>query len=141
MFSLDENGHCIFTLHLKYCIVLSSYLTRLLHLTNTIAPHKGSAFVVMPTAVREFLYMYTDMLDSRSYNNEANMLRVINNDRAAAEKVLVSFQNLYYYPISARSLSSIQIRITDNHSDEDLPFTLKVTCLIHFRRCSNHHFL
>ena len=92
----------------------------------------------MPSEVREFLYVHTDMLDSRSYNNEANVLRVINNDRAAGEKVLVSFQNLYYYPISARYLSSIQIRITDNHSDEDLPFTLEVTCLIHFRRCSNH---
>src|SRR3981189_777457 len=86
----------------------------------------GTAFFIMPTAIREFLYVHTDMLDSHSYNSETNVLRVINNDSAVNEKVMVSFPNLYYYPISARYLSNIQIRITDNHSAKTCRLPLKL---------------
>lgn len=137
VFGINIKGICTYTEHPKYRITLSSYLLKLLHLPDTSKSQPGTAFFVMPTSTREFLYIHSDMLDSHSYNNETNVLRVINNDRAVNEKVMVSFQNLYYYPISARYLSNIQIRITDNHSDEDLPFDLEVTCLLHFRRCSN----
>ena len=140
LFGLDDNGMCTFTKHSKFDVTLSTYLTQMLQLTNTSTSQTGSAFFIMPTATREFLYVHTDMLDSHSYNSETDVLRVINNDREVNEKVMVSFSNLYYYPISARYLSNIQIRITDNHSDEDLPFALEVTCLLHFRRCNNHPF-
>src|SRR5271167_2046583 len=139
LFSLDDKGVCIFTEHDKIGVVLSPYLNKLLHMRNTNTSPTGSALFVMPSATREFLYVHTDMLDSRSYNNESNVLRVINNDGAVNDKVMVSFQHLHYYPISVRYLSNIQIRITDNYSDEDLPFALEVTCLLHFRRCNNHH--
>ena len=66
----------------------------------------------MPAALREFRYISSDMLESHSYNNEGNVLRFINNDTTGTEKVMVPFVNLYYYPISARYLSNIQIRIT-----------------------------
>src|SRR3981189_1797474 len=140
LFGLDDKGMCTFTKHSKFDATLSTYLTQMLQLTNTSTSQTGSAFFIMPTATREFLYLHTDMLDSHSYNSETDVLRVINNDRAVNEKVMVSFSNLYYYPISARYLSNIQIRITGNHSDEDLPFALEVTCLLHFRRCNNPPF-
>ena len=140
LFGLDVNGMCTFTEHSKFSVTLSTYLTQLLQLTNTSTSQTGTAFFIMPSSTREFLYVHTDMLDSHCYNSESNVLRVINNDRAVNEKVMVSFPNLYYYPISSSYLSSIQIRITDNHSDKDLPFALEVTCLLHFRRCNNHPF-
>ena len=141
LFGLDDNGMCTLIEDSKFSVTLSIYLMQLLQLTNTSTTQTGRAFFIMPTATREFLYVHTDMLDSHSYNSETNVLRVINNDRAVNEKVMISFPNLYYYPISARYLSNIQIRITDNHSDEDLPFALEVTCLLHFRRCNKPPFL
>lgn len=140
LFSVGEDGVCTFEAHAKIGVKISSYLLKLLHLPNTDATHKGTAYCVMPAASREFLYVHSDMLDSNNYNNGNTVLRVINNDRAVNEKVMVSFPNLYYYPISGRYLSNIQIRITDNHSDEDLPFALEVTTLLHFRQCNNPHF-
>ena len=124
----------------KFGVTLSPYLLKKLHLKNTDTNQIGTSLCMMPAALREFLYIYSDMLDSHSYNNQSNVLRVINNDTTGSEKVMVPFVNLYYYPISARYLSNIQIRITDNFSDEDLPFTREVTCLLHFRRCNNHPF-
>src|ERR1700727_2790621 len=85
---------------------------------------------VMPAALREFLYIHSDILSTHSYNGGSNVLRVINNDRAANDKVIITFTNLYYYPISTRFLSNIQIPIIKNTPDEDLPFTREVTCLL-----------
>jgi hypothetical protein len=140
MFSLDNTGVCTFTEHPKFSVAISPYLLKLLHLRNTQMTHTASGLCVMPAAVREFLYIHSDILSTHSYNGGSNVLRVINNDRAANDKVMITFTNLYYYPISTRFLSNIQIRITDNHTDEDLPFTREVTCLLHFRRCNNPRF-
>ena len=140
LFNLNLEGKCTFTANEKFGVTLSPYLLRLLQLKNPDTNQIGASLCVMPAALREFLYISSDMLESHSYNNGSNVLRVINNDTTGTEKVMVPFANLYYYPISARYLSNIQIGITDNFSDEDLPFTREVTCLLHFRRCNNHPF-
>jgi hypothetical protein len=141
LFNLNLEGKCTFMANEKFGVTLSPYLLKLLQLKNTDTNQIGTSFCVMPAALREFLYIYSDMLDTHSYSNESNVLRVINNDTTGTEKVMIPFANLYYYPISARYLSNIQIRITDNFSDVDLPFIREVTCLLHFRRCSNSHSL
>ena len=140
LFSLNDNGLCTFTESTKFQVTLTSYLLNLIHLQNTSTSHTATTIFVIPTATREFFYVHSDMLDSHTYSSETNVLRVINSDRALNEKVMVSFQNFYYYPISARYLSNIQMRITDNHTEEDLPFDREVTCLLHFRRCNCHPF-
>jgi len=141
LFDLNLEGKCTFVANEKFGVTLSPYLLKLLQLKNTDTNQIGTSFCVMPAALREFLYIYSDMLDTHSYSNESNVIRVINNDTTGTEKVMIPFANLYYYPISARYLSNIQIRITDNFSDVDLPFIREVTCLLHFRRCSNSHSL
>ena len=136
-FSLNENEVCTFTEHPKFNITISSYLMKRLRLKNTDTTNTGTSLFIMPTATREFFYIRTDIINSQNYNSGGDVLRVINNDRAVNERVLISFQNFHYFPISARYLSNIQIRITDNHTEEDLPFDREVTCLLHFRRCSS----
>src|SRR5438477_6659795 len=141
LFTINDESNSTYTAHHhQYTIELSKYLLKLLHLTNTTSTQTASSVFIMPASVREFLFIHSNMSDSQTSKNETNVLRVINNDREAHEKVLASFVNLYYYPVSTRYLTNIQIRITDNHSTEDLPFTLEVTCLLHFQRCSNHPF-
>ena len=140
LFSINSDLKCSFIAHPQYTIELSKYLLNLLHLTNTTTTQTASSVFIMPASVREFLFINSNMSDSQTSKNETNVLRVINNNREAHEKVLASFTNLYYYPVSTRYLTNIQIHISDNHSTEDLPFTLEVTCLLHFRRCSNRPF-
>lgn len=136
LFKLDENAYCIFTNHPKYRIEIKPFLMNMLHLSNTNTTHKGSASISMSTAVREFLHVHTDLLESNNFNG-SDVIRVINNDRAPDENVMISFPNLYYYPIRTRYLYNIQFRITDSRSDDDLPFSLEVTYLLHFRKCNN----
>ena len=93
----------------------------------------------MPSATREFFYLYTNIISSHTYSGAINMLRVINNNTALPnEKIMISFPHFYYHPISQLYIPNIQIRITDNHTDLVLPFQKEVTCLLHFRRCNNH---
>ena len=131
-------GKCLFKPHPFFKITIHPFLLKMLHLPNTDTEQTGTSIVVMPSATRDFFYVYTNIISSHTYSGAANILRVINNvPTLPNEKVMISFAHFYYHPIAQLHIPNIQIRITDNHTDIELPFEKDVTCLLHFRRC-NH---
>ena len=138
--SIDKTtGKCVFKPHPFFKITLHPFILKLLHLDNTTSEHTGKSIVLLPSATREFFYLFTNIIASHTFSGAVNMLRVINNNTALPnEKILISFPHFYYHPITQLVISNIQIRITDNHTDLILPFQREVTCLLHFRRCNNH---
>ena len=137
-----STGKCVFTPHPHIKITLDPFILKLLKLDNTLTKNTDTSVVVMPSATRDFFYLYTNIIASHTYSGAVNLLRIINNSTSLAnEKVMVSFQHLYYHPLTQINIGNIQIRITDNHTDLLLPFENPVSCLLHFRRCSNSHSL
>ena len=131
---------CIFTPHPSFNITLHPFIMKMLHLANTSTENKSTQMVTMPTATREFFYIYTNIIPSHTFTGAVNKLRVINNNTVLPnEKIMINFSHYYYHPVSQLSISNIQIHITDNISDFILPFQKEVTCLLHFRRCSSNN--
>ena len=131
-------GICHFKPHPFFNVTLHPNMLKLLHLQNTIKEEKGTSIVLLPSATRDFFYVYTSIISSHTFSGATNIFRVINNVLAQPnEKVLISFSHFYYHPIVHQHIPNIQIRITDNHTDIELPFQKNVSCLLHFRRCSN----
>jgi hypothetical protein len=129
-------GKCVFTPLPFFKITLHPFILKLLKLENTEEQHTGTTIVVMPTATREFFYLYTNIIASHTYSGAVNILRVINNNTTTPnEKIMLSFPHLYYHPISQLHIPNIQIFITDSYTHFTLPFQKEVTCLLHFRRC------
>jgi len=135
-------GKCVFKPHPFFNITLHPFILKMLNLENTTKEHTGTSIVLMPSATREFFYLYTNIISSHTYSGAINMLRVINNNTALPnEKIMISFPHFYYHPITQLHISNIHIRITDSHTDLVLPFQREVTCLLHFRRCSSNNHL
>jgi hypothetical protein len=133
-------GKCIFKPHPLFKFTLHPFILNVLKLKDTAKEQIGSSLAILPSATREFFYLYTNIIASHTYSGAINMLRVINNNTSLPnEKIMISFQHLYYHPLTQFFIPNIQIRITDNHTDLILPFTKEVTCLLHFRRCSNNN--
>ena len=134
-------GKCIFTPHPNFTITIHPFILKLLHLIKTDTQEIGSAPVILPTATREFFNLFTNIIHSHGASGATNKLRVINNNSSLLnEKVMITFQRLYYQPVSQLSITNIQINITDHHTDLILPFQKEVTCLLHFRRCKTYAF-
>jgi hypothetical protein len=136
----DITGKCIFKPHPWFTISLHPFLLKLLHLDNTTTAHTGSAIVTLPSATREYFYLYTNIIESHTYSGAVNILRIINNNTSLPnDKIMLTIRHFYYHPISQLHIPSIRIRITDNHTDFILPFQKEVTCLLHFRRCNHYN--
>src|SRR6266699_1290814 len=105
----------------------------MLHLKNTEKEHTSTSIVLMPSAIREFFYLFINIISSHTYSGANNMLRIINNNTALPnEKIMISFPRFYYHPITQLNIPNIQLHITDNHTDLVLPFQKEVTCLLDF---------
>ena len=135
-----NTGKCVFKPHPFFKITLHPFLLKLLHLENTDQEQIGNNIVLMPSATREFLYVYTNIIPSHTYSGATNILRVINNNSSAPnERVMITFPNFYYHLINQLHITNIRISITDHYTDFILPFEKEVNCLLHFRRCNNIH--
>jgi hypothetical protein len=139
IFSINDQGICSFTMVDHFVIQLPSYLLNVLSLLNTYENNTGTGPVTLVSANRPFLHVCSDVVLPHLINSdEYPLLRIINNNSNADEKVMLSFPTLHYYPVCRRYVSKIRSFITDHFSTDSLPFKHTVSYLLHFRLC---HFM